>query len=495
MKDGRERLSTGIDGLDEVLGGGLIRSGIYLVMGRPGAGKTICGNQLCYAHARRGEKAAYITLLAESHVRMTANLTPLRFFTPEAVGKQLLYLGGYGPLREKGLPGLLELLRRVLAGEKPTLLVLDGLMTSRAYASTDVELKEFIIELQVLGSMYGCTVVLLSNMTASDLTGPEHTMVDGLIELSTFPLRERTVRVLEVIKMRGAHHFLGKQELEITDQGLHVFPNTEERLGRMARPAPAATGRMGTGVANLDMMLGGGYKRASSTMVLGFSGSGKTILTQHFLAAGDEPSLYFGFYEGPERFLDSAAEVGLPLRQRYEAGTLGIVWHATRRPGLDAIGHQLLDEVARRGVKRLVIDGFEGLRQASPQRPDRVTTYFAALLNELRCRDVTVLFTEETQKALGPEVEVRVEGVSALVENIVLLDYVEVGTQLKRLLTVVKQRGSGYGDSIRELVIGKQGAELAATSQTAERILAGAAARSMPFHLRTRRGPSSPGET
>jgi circadian clock protein KaiC len=489
MTDSRQRLSTGILGLDEVLGGGLIRGGIYLVMGKPGAGKTICGNQICFAHAARKERAAYVTLLAETHSRMTMNLERMRFFSSQPIGESLLYLGGYMPLREKGLPGLLDLLRRVMRAEKPSLLVIDGLMTSRSYASSDIALKEFIIELQVLGTMNECTTLLLSNMTAEDLNGPEHTMVDGLIELRMEAARERTLRVLEVIKMRGSRHYLGKQEMSITDEGLVVYPNTEERLTRVARTAPPCTGRLSTGVRNLDGILGGGLRAGSTTMALGFSGSGKTMLGQHFLSSGDEKSLYFGFYESPERFLESSDALGLSLRQRFDSGQLGILWQPARRHGLDSLSQLLLENVIRRDVKRVVIDGFDGLRQASFANPERVTSYLTSILNELRARDVTVLFTEETSKAMGPEIEVRVEGVSALVENIVLLDYVDVGTQLKRLLSVIKQRGSAYESAIRELVIGPQGMQLADDSTSAEEILGSATARSMPLYLRTRRGP------
>jgi circadian clock protein KaiC len=194
MTETRNRLPTGISGLDEVLGGGLIPGGIYLVMGRPGAGKTICGNQLCFAHAARSQRAAYVTLLAETHSRMTSHLERMRFYSAACIGSSLKYLGGYAALREKDLPGLMELLRRILRTDKPSLLVIDGLMTSRAHAANDVALKEFIIALQVLSSMSDCTTVLLSNMTAQDLSGPEHTMVDGLIELAMVPVKERTLR-------------------------------------------------------------------------------------------------------------------------------------------------------------------------------------------------------------------------------------------------------------------------------------------------------------
>jgi circadian clock protein KaiC len=244
-------------------------------------------------------------------------------------------------------------------------------------------------------------------------------------------------------------------------------------------------------VTNLDGVLGGGLRSGSTTMALGFSGSGKTMLGQHFLSTGEEKSLYFGFYESPERFLEAGDALGLSLRQRFESGQLTIMWQPARRHGLDSLSQLLLDTVARREAKRVVIDGFDGLRQASFANPERVTSYLTAILNELRARDVTVIFTEETSKAMGPEIEVRVEGVSALVENIILLDYVDVGTQLKRLLSVIKQRGSAYESAIRELVITPQGMILANDSRSAEEILQGATARSMPLYLRTRRGPPS----
>jgi circadian clock protein KaiC len=290
--------------------------------------------------------------------------------------------------------------------------------------------------------------------------------------------------------MRGSDHFLGHQEMTISDEGLVVYPNTEERLTRVARAAPISKNRLATGVPNLDAVLGGGYQSGSTTMALGFSGSGKTLLGLHFLASGDEPALHFGFYESPARLLETADRLGLPLRTRVSSGQLDLVWQPARRHGLDALSLRLLDNVSRRQVKRIVIDGFEGLRQASAADPERVSAYLNALLNELRTLDVTVILTEETSKALGPEIEVRVEGISALVENIILLDYVDVGSELRRLLSVIKQRGASFADAIRELRITDTGMVLADTAETAQAILVRGTVRSMPLHARARRGPT-----
>jgi circadian clock protein KaiC len=148
------------------------------------------------------------------------------------------------------------------------------------------------------------------------------------------------------------------------------------------------------------------------------------------------------------------------------------MWQPALRYGLDALAERLLDDVRKRKVKRVVIDGIDGFRQSAAY-PERTIRFATALSHELRALDVTVMITEETQKLFGPEVEVRIQGLSALVDNIILLEYMDVGSELKRLLSVVKQRGSGYDACVRELSITGRGIELAADSTSASAILTG----------------------
>src|SRR5690606_38811935 len=114
------------------------------VMGRPGVGKTTLGNQACFTHVKTGQRAVYVTLLAETHARMLRNLTMMSFFDPQSIGTQISYVGAYLVLRERKLTGLLALLRRVLSDEKPTLLVLDGLTSATALGEPEAALKEFV---------------------------------------------------------------------------------------------------------------------------------------------------------------------------------------------------------------------------------------------------------------------------------------------------------------------------------------------------------------
>ena len=232
---------------------------------------------------------------------------------------------------------------------------------------------------------------------------------------------------------------------------------------------------MSTGIANLDEMLRGGLLASSATLLLGFAGSGKTLLAQHFLDAGaqkQEPGLYFGFYETPERLIEGAEHVGLPMRQHVESNMISIMWQPALRFGLDQLAERLLADIRERQVRRVVIDGIDGFRQGAAF-PERTIRFVTALSNELRALDVTVMVTEETQKLFGPEVEVRIPGLSALVDNIVLLEYLDIGTELKRLLSVVKQRGSGHDGNVRELHITDRGIELESDASSARQILEG----------------------
>jgi len=469
-----ERTKTGVFGLDTLLRGGLVRGAIYLVMGRPGTGKTTLGNQLCFSHVKQGGRAAYMTLLAESHAAMLKNLHTMSFFDPDVINNGLSYVGAYRALRDEKLRGLLDMVRRVILDEKASLLVIDGISPARALAENDVALKEFVVELQMLSAMTNCTTVLLANMTAADANDPEHTMVDGLIELAFEQFRRRTFRTIEVLKFRGTRHLLGRHELEIGSDGVSIHPRLEDLLDGSTRPAPASDQRLKTGIAELDVMLRGGLLRGTTSVALGFSGSGKTTLGLHFLDTGaraGEAGLLFGFYESPDRVLQGGERIGLRLSEHAANGLFSHVWQPPYEFGLDRLGLRLLAEIERIGARRVVIDSLDGFRQAAID-PARTIRFITALLGELRTREITTLLTDETMKPSGPEMEMRVEGISALVENLLLLEYMTVGARMRRLLAIVKQRASAHTSTAREFFLTERGIEVAPDATGAAEVAA-----------------------
>src|SRR5258708_8908952 len=177
-----KRLPSGIAGLDVILKGGFFEGGIYLIMGQPGTGKTILGNQICFNHVAAGGRVVYVTLLAETHARMMVHLQSLDFFTTAPIADALYYVSGYRVLEQSGLDGLLELLRRVVRDHAASLLVIDGLITAQTIAEDDLAFKRFIHELHVYIEVVSCTTFLLTQ-TDHDNHHTEHTIFNDLIEL------------------------------------------------------------------------------------------------------------------------------------------------------------------------------------------------------------------------------------------------------------------------------------------------------------------------
>src|SRR3954447_16032166 len=146
--EGLQRFQTEVRGLDEVLRGGLLQGGVYIVQGVPGAGKTILANEICYRHVVRGGNAIYITLLAESHSRMLQHMRPMTFFNERFLPEELRYISAFNMLEDEGLKGMLALIKRELRGQNAALLIIDGLVAAQERAPSEQDFKKFIHELQ-----------------------------------------------------------------------------------------------------------------------------------------------------------------------------------------------------------------------------------------------------------------------------------------------------------------------------------------------------------
>ncbi|HLM74347.1 MAG TPA: ATPase domain-containing protein, partial [Polyangiaceae bacterium] len=226
-----ERVTTGIPRLDYILKGGFIPGGIYTVMGPPGSGKTILGNQLCFNQIRdAGGRCVYLTLLVESHAKMFRHLSSLEFFDESRIPEHLYYVSGYQVMKSGGFAGLLELVRKTLKERKATILILDGLESAEEHAPNIQAFREFIHELQGFTALMGCTSFLLT--TARNRSHVEHSLVDGVIELSDQLVGPRAVRELTVHKFRGSDYLRGRHEVEIEESGIVIHPRTEIQFDR-----------------------------------------------------------------------------------------------------------------------------------------------------------------------------------------------------------------------------------------------------------------------
>jgi circadian clock protein KaiC len=479
-----KRVATGIAGLDAILEGGLLQGGVYILRGPPGAGKTILANQLCFHTASGGGQIVYVTLLAEAHDRMMAHLARLRFFRPELIGDRVHYLAAFRVLDEEGLDGLMKVLRETLAARPSDLLVLDGLMNAEEAAPTERQFKRFIHDVQTLSSLTGTTTLLLSSGQRPLGMQPEHTVVDGIIEITDELTDMRSLRHVQVRKMRGADQIRGKHSLAISDEGITVRPRIETRPrldpGEPRLPDPAQRKRFA--VAALDRMLEGGLPEHSITMLLGPTGCGKTILGLQYLAAGaldGDPGLYFGFYESPRELLAKSARIGLGLEEPVERGLLHLSWQRPVEGVLDILAERLLTQVHEHGIKRLCIDGLHSFGRTI-DFPERLNDAIAALGEELQKAGVTTVYTIEAPELFGSGLQLPLKDISASSQNIILLRHVELSAQLFRLISILKMRDSDYDSRIYEFRIEEGGLSVADTFRSAAQILTGTAVSEAP---------------
>ena len=456
--NGLDRMSSGIGGLDIVLQGGFFKGGLYLIQGTPGTGKTTIANQICFNHVAGGNRAIYVTLLAEYHARMVQFIGRMSFFDESKIPDQLSYYSGFRILREEGLPGLLTLVRREIIAKKVSVLIIDGLIAARRITEDDEAFNEFVHELQGIAIATRCTVFLVTSVDRDARTSPEHTMVDGILELSDQAVGWSLHRALQVVKIRGSAHLRGKHAYKITDDGVVVYPRIEALLAEPSTADHGATERVSSGIAQLDVMLGGGLPPGSPTLLMGPSGIGKTTFGLQFLSrCGDSaPGLMMGFYETPARILAKAQRVCRPFVNLLDSGAVEIVWQPPTTDSLDAYGERLLTTVRRRAVKRLFLDGLGALQNA-PDAAERMRQYLPALTNELRAQGVTTLYSLEVGNIVGPDTRTSFGDLSVLAENLVLLRYVELRSRLHRLISILKVRDSDFDPFLHEFFLTDQG--------------------------------------
>ena len=470
---GLDRIPSGIAGLDVILNGGFLKGGLYIVQGPPGSGKTTLANQVCFHHIRGDSRALYVTLLAEYHARMMQHLSIMTFFDGSKIPDQLAYLNGLSVLHDDGLKGLLALLRREITTRGASILVIDGIVAARRAAEDEQAFNEFVHELQAVAIATDCTIFMLTSAQGIRIT-PEHTMVDGIIELVDQLSGWAAESSLQVVKFRGSSALRGRHAFKITDGGIVVHPRIEALLARPSRPDPGGGARVTSGVDQLDIMLGGGLPESSTTMIMGPSGTGKTTLGLQFLSQCSEavPGLLFGFYETWPRLNAKIAAVCPPLGSLI-GDAVEVLWQPPTDDLLDAYGERLLQAVHRRKVRRLFIDGLGAFQQAAGSEPGRIGNFLTALMNEMRVLGVTTLYTLEVPDLMGPTIRTPIGDLSSLAENLIMLRFVELRSRLYRLVSILKVRDSQFDPSLHEYATTSQGLVIDAKSDSAERIMAG----------------------
>jgi KaiC/GvpD/RAD55 family RecA-like ATPase len=256
----------------------------------------------------------------------------------------------------------------------------------------------------------------------------------------------------------ASNHLLGKHAFEVTQRGVVVYPRLEATATRANAASDASGTPVSCGIPGWDELTGNGLMQGSVTCLLGTPGIGKTLMGLHFIhqgLAGNEQCLVLGFYESPPRLLQKAGKVGIDLAAGLGDGRLDILWHLPLEVLMDRLALDLLENIDRRKVTRLFIDGVEGLRDIAAHRA-RTRPFLIALINELRVRNVTTFISQELpyfSASYGPSDS----SASVLYENILLLKTAEVDGADVRVISAMKMRESASDPARRVMSISGQG--------------------------------------
>lgn len=457
-----EKISTGVEGLDRLTGGGFLRGSAYMVQGPPGAGKTILANQFCYAHVRAGGRALYMSLLAESSARMLNYVSQMSFFDSEVVPERMEYISAYGVLEREGLSGLLKLVQHELKRHDATAMVLDGTFVAQSVGSEN-EFRSFIHTLQGVAGLANAVLVMLTHQ-AREPGSPEHTMVDGWIEMSNDIIDYRAVQTIQVRKHRGALILGGKHQMRISASGVEVFPRIESCISDV--PPPLLPGaHVSTGLPDFDRLLGGGIPSESATLILGPSGSGKTTLGVYFVAqaTAEAPALMLSFYESPARLRARARQLGFDLDRLADQNVLRLLWLSPSDLIVDEVVHGVVQHAMAIGAKRVFLDGIVALRDSLVFR-ERLPYLINALSLQLRECGATVMYTQENAE-LEIDCAMPSDELSAMVDNVIVLNISRRHHTPQRYISIVKMRDRHFDARTQPFHIGEHGLALGVDPQ------------------------------
>ena len=474
-----KRLATGISGLDVVLGGGLPEFSFNLIAGPPGSGKTTFAHQIMFTLASPSRPAIYFTVLGEPALKMLRYQQQFSYFDAAAINTSIRFVN----LSEEAIGGDLDrVLTRIVAEVQstgPGLIFVDSfrsvMLAGVGEGSPVTKLQGFVQQLGVQLTSWQATTFLIGEYFSEADANPVFTVADGIFWLRQSVERNSMVRKLEIMKMRGQATLPGLHTFRIRDDGVTVFAPAVPRPP--AHAVQPATARLSLGVAGLDDLLGGGLPNGYSLLVAGPSGSGKSILAASFLAEGarcGEHGVIASFEQHPSPMRNPT------LASLIRDGRVSLIDSRAPDLSIDEVLLLLVTEIRRTSARRVVIDSLSGFELAlAPKFREDFRESLSRLVVALGLEGVTVLVTSELEDRYT-DLRFSPYGTAFMTDAIIVQRYIEVDSRLRRMIAVVKVRGSGHSDELREFTIVDGGIVIGAMLIEQEGLLGGRPTRHQP---------------
>jgi circadian clock protein KaiC len=451
-----ERISTGNARLDLVLGGGLVGDAITLVVGAPGTGKTILAEQCLFAVASSERPGLYLATVSEPYDKLLRYGQSFEFFDAASVGRWVFYEDLGDVLHQQGLDGVLDRVDSLVKAHCPGIVVIDSFKALRAFAADEAEFRRFLHDLAGRFTVLSVTSLWVGEYELGDaMELPEFAVADGVIALETKRTSERSIRYLSVRKLRGSDFLSGDHAYRLTPGGLTVFPRFAESFDGAEQPKSPE--RHSSGIEALDDALEDGYWRGSATLIVGPTGAGKTLMGLHFLYAGasrNEPGILLTLQENRTQLARIIERFGWSIND-----PIVTVMHVSPVDVyLDELVYELLDRIDAVGARRVVIDSLDDLNAAAPDRT-RLGELVYSVVQRCAHHGVSVMFTHETFE-LFRITRLTEFSMSHIADNVILLQHIRDGSGMKRVLSVLKTRGSTNSTTVREFEIARDGITL-----------------------------------
>ncbi len=455
---------TGIVGLDEILHGGIPRNNNLLVEGPPGAGKTTLGLGFIYRGAVDFDEPGAIVSFELDPAKLLRDAAGFDWDLQGMIDQGKIKIIQTSPAvlmsEFRSSDGAFSAALLAMGAKR---LLIDGLTPLRLYAEgNDIPFREDVHLLIEGLTRLGVTTMVTAEKDASlgGVLAHERFVFDTIISLTLEEARRRVHRRLTVAKSRGQDFIGGSHTMRIeAHQGVHVYRRAQSRPV-ISPDQPTSEERLSTGSAAIDKMMDGGIYKGSVTLVSGISGTGKTVLSVQFLSdaiKNGHKALLVSLDEHARQLMRNAKPLGFDLQALVDAGDLFIHYESPLELELDVHFDRIIKLVEKEGIDCVVFDSIAVYEMTSRSE---VADYLYALASFFKNRLATTLFNYESPELLGvSQISEELKG-SHLVDNIILLNYVEISTVLRRALAVPKVRGSRNLQVTREYTIGVGGLSL-----------------------------------
>jgi circadian clock protein KaiC len=470
-----KQLDTRVPGLNTVLGGGLPELSFNIIGGAPGSGKTTLAQHIMFSLATPNSKALFFTALGEPPVKMLRYQQQFSFFDFNKVDTCIKFISLATEVQQGDYELVMAQIMREVETYQPAYVFIDSFRSFIQGAKGDSQhphvLQSFVQQLVMQMTGWQATTFLVGEYQMDEAErNPIFTVADGIIWLNQNMLRNSMVRKLQVIKMRGQEQRSGLHTMRIGKDGIEVFPRT---IGAADRAEHTHSNkRLSVGVPELDKMLGGGLPVGYSMLLVGPSGSGKSILSVEFLAEGarnGEKSIIAQFEKMPCQVMDAK------LDDLVKSGSVALLNLRQLDLSIDETMQQLLLKAADIGASRIVLDSLSGFELSlAPEFREDLRESLYRMVTVLNAKGITLLMTTELEDHYS-ELRFSQHGSAFLVDAIVMQRYVEMAGQIKTVIAVVKVRGSAHSRDLRSFDITDNGIVIGSVPVQAQGMLTGTA--------------------